>query len=215
MEFLVLRVRVEPVNFYPIPARNLDELIGTLDLGAKCQTEVDERSGARLNATFDIKSAERFSGHLRIDLSPDSIIGQGAFKTAQAVQLTLAPLRTLGLGSVPNHAVAAKWPYINMDAASLGPPYLRLHVGDETKRLYREADILYWAMALLNMVYTFIDGSVAEAKELPPFDIPRLRFVEAGLLLAYAERLGAPQGPGRPKPGTVGTVYLVEEVITG
>ena len=35
------------------------------------------------------------------------------------------------------------------------------------------------------------------------------------LLMAYAERPGSIQSAGRPKPGTMGTVYIAEEVIAG
>lgn len=88
--------------------RKLDELIGATGDGSK--------------AAFDIKVAERFLGQLRVDSSPEAFIGHGAFKTTQVVQLTLMPLWATGLGSVPNNAIAAKWPYVNRRRWSWWPP---------------------------------------------------------------------------------------------
>lgn len=65
------------------------------------------------------------------------------------------------------------------------------------------------------MTYNYVDRVVQDAEEPPPFEIPRLRFVDAGLLLAYAEHPNAALGPfsGKWKAGTLSSVYLAEEVI--
>ncbi|KIN98202.1 hypothetical protein M404DRAFT_1005566 [Pisolithus tinctorius Marx 270] len=63
------------------------------------------------------------------------------------------------------------------------------------------------------MTYNFIDNAIASATSPPPFDIPRLRFVEAGLALAHSQ---ISKGPVKPKfGGTLCGVYLLEEKIEG
>ncbi|KIM55287.1 hypothetical protein SCLCIDRAFT_30449 [Scleroderma citrinum Foug A] len=108
------------VDFYPIPVCNLDELIHT-------------------KMAFDIKTAELFSGNIRLDCSVNAIVGVGAFKTAH-------------IGSVPNHDIVLKWPYIN-DAPDgpACPPFTQFTLKDESNILYHEANVLYWAKALLKM----------------------------------------------------------------
>ncbi|KAI6138639.1 hypothetical protein BKA82DRAFT_3942413, partial [Pisolithus tinctorius] len=60
---------------------------------------------------------------------------------------------------------------------------------DESNILYQEANVLYWAKALLKMMYKFIDHAIDSAKEPPPFDIPHTHFMDAGLLLVYSNAL--------------------------
>ena len=88
-------------------------------------------------------------------------------------------------------------------------------MGDESQRLYREANILYWAITLLDLVYDYIDECITAAEHPPPFNIPRLRFVEAGLLFVHTDRSNGPQAPGGSRSGTVGMTYLAEEIIHG
>ena len=63
------------------------------------------------------------------------------------------------------------------------------------------------------MTYNYIHNCISEATDPPPFDIPQLCFVDAGLICAYAKRPNAPKGPRGLKPGTVSTMYLAEELI--
>lgn len=76
---------------------------------------------------------------------------------------------------------------INPSDGAARPPYLRLSMGDESQRLYREANVLYWAIALLDLAYSYIDQCIANTEHPPPFNVPQLRFVEAGLLFVYAD----------------------------
>ncbi|KAF8836649.1 hypothetical protein BDN67DRAFT_910765, partial [Paxillus ammoniavirescens] len=76
-----------------------------------------------------------------------------------------------------------------------------------------EANVLDWAKTLLKLMYDYIDQSIDDAKEPPPFEIPRIRFVEAALVMACSDRANAPQGPGVLKPGRVSGVYLAKELI--
>ncbi|KAI5997269.1 hypothetical protein F5J12DRAFT_686744, partial [Pisolithus orientalis] len=72
---------------------------------------------------------------------------------------------------------------------------------DESNILYHEANALYWAKALLQMTYQFIDRAVKDTKVPPPFKIPHLHFVDTGLLF-----------PSKPS-SIVNVTYLVEELI--
>ncbi|KAI6032478.1 hypothetical protein EDC04DRAFT_2571972, partial [Pisolithus marmoratus] len=74
-------------------------------------------------------------------------------------------------------------------------------LGDELPKLHCEANTLYWAKALLMMTYDFIDGAIASANSPPPFEIPCLHFIEAGLALAHSQLM---KGPTKPKlSGTI------------
>ncbi|KAI6152545.1 hypothetical protein BKA82DRAFT_3946032, partial [Pisolithus tinctorius] len=73
---------------------------------------------------------------------------------------------------------------------------------DESNILYHEANALYWAKALLQMTYQFIDHAVEDTKVPPPFEIPCLHFVDTGLLFPYLD-----------PSSSVNVTYLVEELI--
>ncbi|KAG2099224.1 uncharacterized protein F5147DRAFT_552715, partial [Suillus discolor] len=87
----------------------------------------------------------------------------------------------------------------------------RFALADELPKLFREANVLYWAKALLGLVYDFIDHAVASASEPVPFDIPRVRFVKAGLALSYYQDSSKPAS----KAATARAGFLLEEVIDG
>ena len=214
---LVLRYRIEPMDFYPIPARKLGDRISELykdNSNSEINAELDNGKPTCLNkAAFDIKSVERFCGHVRVEASQTSVLGVRAFNTAQAIELTHSPLRPFGLGSIQNQLIAAKRPFINTSGGVGHPPYLRLSMGDKSQRHYREVNVLYWSMALLDLVYNYIDQCIANAQYPPPFEIPQLRFVEAGLLFVYADRPDTPKVSGGSRPTAIGHTYLAEEVI--
>ena len=77
------------VDFYPIPVCNLDELLHT-------------------KMVFDIKTADLFSGNIRLDCSTNAILRVGAFQTAQSAQLMLSPFTCSGMGSSPNYKIVLK-----------------------------------------------------------------------------------------------------------
>ncbi|KAG0692583.1 hypothetical protein DFH29DRAFT_817407 [Suillus ampliporus] len=81
-------------------------------------------------------------------------------------------------------------------------------ISDELPKLFKEANVLYWARALLTFSYEYIDHCVSNASEPPPFHIPRLRFVEAGLALSH-DQVQPGHKSKMPRAG-----YLVEELIT-
>ncbi|KAG1831398.1 hypothetical protein EV424DRAFT_1314591, partial [Suillus variegatus] len=76
-------------------------------------------------------------------------------------------------------------------------------------KLFREANILYWAKVLLGLIYDFIDCAIAGMHDPPPFSIPHMRFIEAGLALSYT------QGSSKStiKTGVPRAGFLLEEVI--
>ncbi|KAF9218765.1 hypothetical protein BS17DRAFT_681099, partial [Gyrodon lividus] len=86
---------------------------------------------------------------------------------------------------------------------------------EESSKLFCEANILYWAKALLNMTYNYIHHCIADAPEPPPFDIAQICFVNTALVLAYAEKAEGLEQPGAPKlvSGLVTISYLTEELI--
>ena len=191
--------KIIQVDFYPIPVRDFNDL-------------VDKK------VAFDIRGmeADLFSGNIRLDLSANALIGVGAFMTVQSAQLMLSPLRDLGIGSSPNHRIVLKRPFINDDPTEVGPPFAHYVLKDETNLLYHEANALYWVKALLQMTYRFIDHAIEDGRVPPPFEIPCLHFVDAGLLFAYSDvSLATAEGTGQPvKPsGTVNIAYLSEEFI--
>jgi len=170
-----------------------------------------------MKMAFDIKAADVFSGTVRLDLSVNSIIGVRAFKTAQSAQLTLSPLMHTGIGSGPNCEIVLKRPYIDDHPAEPGPPFTRYSLKDESNILYREANVLYWAKALLKMTYEFIDHAIDGSKESLPFKIPCLCFMDAGLLLVYSyvpvATLESVMQSVKPS-STVSMMYLAEELIS-
>ena len=141
-----LRQKIQQVDFYPIPTCSLNELTAT-------------------KAAFNIKEAELFSGSIRLNLSANGLIGVGAFKTAQSAQLMLLPLRRSGIGSRSNHNIVLKRPYVD-DKSEPGPLFMCYILTDESNLLYREANVLYWAKALLKLTYDFIDHTVNDASAL-------------------------------------------------
>ncbi|KAI6045939.1 hypothetical protein EDC04DRAFT_2558857, partial [Pisolithus marmoratus] len=85
-------------------------------------------------------------------------------------------------------------------------------LGNELLKLHCEANTLYWAKALLTMTYDFIDSAILSTNSPPPFKIPCLCFIEAGLALAHLQLM---KGPTKPKGGTICGIYLLEERIEG
>ena len=182
----MLKWQLKPINFFPIPTCDLLELVAG-------------------QTAFTIDTAVSFMGTICLSHSRDDLVSVGAFKTCEVVRLNLYPPRSVGLGSRTNQEIVVKRPY----DGEPGPPYAQLSLANESTKLFHEANILYWLKALLNMMYNYIHNCISEATDPPPFDIPQLCFVDAGLICAYAKRPNAPKGPRAPKLGTVSTMYLV------
>ncbi|KAL4065803.1 hypothetical protein V8B97DRAFT_1874809 [Scleroderma yunnanense] len=114
----------------------------------------------------------------------------------------LSPLRDLGIESSLNHCIVLKRPFISNDSTEVGPSFTHYTLKDETNILYCKANALYWAKALLQMTYRFIDHGIKDARVPPPFKIPHLYFVDAGLLFAYSD-----------PNSMISVAYLAEELI--
>ncbi|KAG2114132.1 hypothetical protein DEU56DRAFT_919630 [Suillus clintonianus] len=189
----------ETIHFYPIPKRPLTEILRNEDY-----------------RSFTLDAAESWVGQLTVDVSHDGMIGMGGFKTAHPGWLTLTPPPVSGFGSAARHEIVAKRPFhpVYPQGVSTGPFKIgRFPVADELPKLFREANVLYWASSLLQLTYDFIDCRLASYCP-PPFPIPRVRFVEAGLALAFVQGPAVASKPGsKTCPIRVG--YLLEELISG
>ncbi|KAG2067700.1 hypothetical protein BDR04DRAFT_1026524, partial [Suillus decipiens] len=86
---------------------------------------------------------------------------------------------------------------------------------DKLKCVLKESIIKYWAKLLLNYTYDYIDYHISTSPTPPPFEIPHVCFIEAGVALGYGQ-CSASSKPGEKsntKAGTVSAVYLLEEHI--
>ncbi|KAG1759229.1 hypothetical protein EDD22DRAFT_782831, partial [Suillus occidentalis] len=141
-------------------------------------------------------------------------IGIGGFKTVHKGRLTLTLPPSTGLRSKRLHNVVVKCLFYRVYPLGVPATSTDFKIGhftliDEMLKLFREVNVLYWAKALLGLVYDFIDRTVASTSESPPFNILCVRFVEAGLALSFFP------GGGKPlsKTGTTRVVFLLKEVI--
>jgi len=202
---LVLHLQNETIQFFPIPKRPLTDILKNSEYHA-----------------FRLDPKACHAGQLTVDTSLANMLGAGGFKTAHPGWLTLfsAPEATLEteLGSHPRQNVAVKRPFYKAygpGSSNLNMPkgfaYGRYVVADELPKLFREANVLYWAGSLLQFSYDFIDHCIARSTEPPPFHIPRLRFVNAGLALSYAQTVHATTEKSKPSSPRAG--FLIEELI--
>ncbi|KAG2138404.1 uncharacterized protein EDB93DRAFT_1090732, partial [Suillus bovinus] len=143
-------------------------------------------------------------------------IGIGGFKTAHQGWLTLTAPPSSGLGSQVSHNVVVKHPFHRIYPQGIPTSSTDYRIGrfalvDELPKLFREANVLYWAKVLLGLIYDFIDHAIAGTPDPPPFNIPRMWFVEVGLTLSYS------QGSSKStiKTGVPSAGFLLEEVIDG
>ncbi|KAG1830417.1 hypothetical protein EV424DRAFT_1315609 [Suillus variegatus] len=144
------------------------------------------------------------------------MLGVGGFKTAHPGFLTLLSAPETPLGSHPHQKVAVKRPFYKKypPGSSTNPINFligRYTIGDELPKLFREANVLYWARSLLTFAYEYIDHCVANSSDTPPFHIPRLHFVEAGLTLSHDHTQPGHKSKSLTMPRAG---YLVEELIT-
>ncbi|KAJ7214556.1 kinase-like domain-containing protein, partial [Mycena pura] len=73
----------------------------------------------------------------------------------------------------------------------------------------QEANLLYWASSLMGFTYSFINYFISKAVGKPPFDIPELRFVYAGVAVSHDQVLGN----NTANTSSVRRTYLLEELI--
>ncbi|KAG1819632.1 uncharacterized protein BJ212DRAFT_1213851, partial [Suillus subaureus] len=144
-------------------------------------------------------------------------IGIGRFKTAyQGWLILMVPPRS-GLGPWASHKVVVKCSFKRVYPQDMPASSTDYRIGcfapsDELAKLFREANVLYWAKALLDLVYNFIDHAIADTSDPSPFNIPHVQLIEASLALSY------PQSSGKSSLKTVMIpcrAFLLEEVIEG
>ena len=145
-------------------------------------------------------------GQLRLS-SEDSFIGAGGFKTAYTATLLLSKLTQTGIGSQPCENIVAKRPSIRQGKIC-GPPWRCLAVKEESEKLFCEANVLYWAKSLFQVVEDFVANALANAVVAPQFNIPSMQFVNASLAFRYSTR--PTRGSRAP---SVDCTYLCEEEI--
>ncbi|KAG1847356.1 hypothetical protein DFJ58DRAFT_843242 [Suillus subalutaceus] len=136
-------------------------------------------------------------------LKTPHMIGIGAFKTAHPGWLTLSPLSSSGLGSRAQQDVVVKRPFHRPPPHTPGSSILKISryaLPDEHEKLLNECNLLYWAKSLLDFTYEYIDHCINAAPTLPSFPIPRVRFVEAGIALAFSRHSSNTQGTSEQAP---------------
>ncbi|KAG1742469.1 hypothetical protein EDB19DRAFT_1594456, partial [Suillus lakei] len=69
--------------------------------------------------------------------------------------------------------------------------------------------------SLLQLTYAFIDHCIASSTKSPPFKIPCVHFIDAGLALSYSQQGSKAPAKGGSKAGLSCAGYLVEELIEG
>jgi hypothetical protein len=158
---------------------------------------------------FILGDQDLHRGHLGYQAN-DSPIGIGAFKTAHHARLTVNPLVGTGIGTVANEHIVMKRPYYNKgrpqesDELPDQRRIARYTVTDELTKVTVEANILIWATCLMSVTYGFIDRFLGKSHTTVPFNIPRMRFVKAGIAVGQ-------QAISRRSTARAG--YLLEEYI--
>ncbi|KAG9308116.1 hypothetical protein JVU11DRAFT_12516 [Chiua virens] len=188
----VLKNSIYSIDFYPISTVPISLIL---------------KSANHHAFNVDPKTAAMHPGQLRLS-SGDAFVGAGGFKTAYTATLLLLTPRETGIGSKPCENIIIKRPYIRRPGQYNNPPFRHFGVKEESEKLFREANVLYWAKSLLQVVEDFIANALAKAPDTPPFHIPSIRFVDAGFAFRYST------GPARgSRAPSVDCTYLCEEEI--
>ncbi|KAF8199240.1 hypothetical protein K438DRAFT_1500860, partial [Mycena galopus ATCC 62051] len=82
---------------------------------------------------------------------------------------------------------------------------------DEDVKTVEEANLLYWASSLMKFTYSAINRFRSKASTPPPFEIPQLRFVRAGIAVCHDQVTGS----NISNPSSIKRTYLVEVFIEG
>ncbi|KAF8149715.1 hypothetical protein K438DRAFT_1624849, partial [Mycena galopus ATCC 62051] len=138
-------------------------------------------------------------------------IGIGTFKSAHTGHLSLIHLPKQGLGTAPNEHVAVKRMYRKRTQNTTTGNWVttRFLPADEHAMIIQEANLLYWASSLMDFTYSFIHLFLSNTDEGPPFTIPQLRFLHAGV----ADSHDQVAGNNINNISSIQRTYLVEEFI--
>ncbi|KAJ7767592.1 hypothetical protein B0H14DRAFT_2402736 [Mycena olivaceomarginata] len=85
----------------------------------------------------------------------------------------------------------------------------RFPYADEYSKTVQEANLLYWASSLMDFAYSAMALCVSNANKPPPFTIPQLRFVHAGVAVSHDQA----SGTNISNTSSIQRTYLVEEFI--
>ena len=160
---IVFNQQNENIHFYSIPTPSLETML------------------SKKNYSFTISAAQSTIGQLTIDGSHANLIGIGAFKTAHPGWLTLTSTSPTATGleaSMSCQYVVVKRPFFYVNTSGKTPSNVPAlddttkikkfltKIGcyslvDEMQKLFREANVMYWAKCLLKLTYDFVDRSVA------------------------------------------------------
>lgn len=158
----LVKAVVENVLLFKVPSRRL---------GAIVKGHAEESFNAQL------PGAHGYHATLAIDVHKSK---KGAQKTAHTSRFISSPdpdtLRDV-FGGVTY--LMAKRPF-----QQVGPGAItRLNVAEEIHALTTECNATYFANTFMLLAYDFMSQVEAERGELPPFKVPRLRFVKTALCL--------------------------------
>ncbi|KIK80327.1 hypothetical protein PAXRUDRAFT_15849 [Paxillus rubicundulus Ve08.2h10] len=194
---LVLGMIRERIEFHPIPSIELSKIL-----------QDDTLQSLHFNQDTYI------DGELSVDHSDSGMLGQGGFKTANLSHLALSPLAVSSLGQTCHQPVAVKRPYYRVKDRTSGYTNItRYTPALETSKIHKDANVHYWAHALLSSTYAFINRALSMSSEPPPFEIPRVCFVDAAVEITHSEGTTVQARSGKTKYSTVRSCYLVEELI--
>ncbi|KAJ6552519.1 hypothetical protein B0H10DRAFT_2242121 [Mycena sp. CBHHK59/15] len=79
---------------------------------------------------------------------------------------------------------------------------------DEYRKIIMEANVLLWAISIMTFTYSFIYHFIRTSPHPPPFEIPDIRFVHAGVAILYDRETGSVS-----TKSAIRRSYLVEELI--
>ncbi|KAJ7487093.1 hypothetical protein FB451DRAFT_1026091, partial [Mycena latifolia] len=82
----------------------------------------------------------------------------------------------------------------------------RLIPADEFRKTVMEANVLLWAISIMTFTYSFIQHFIDNSPHNPPFDIPAVHFVRAGVAVVHEQATG-------PVINARARAYLIEELI--
>ncbi|KAJ7759726.1 hypothetical protein DFH07DRAFT_772058 [Mycena maculata] len=180
-----VRTTFERIEFFQISERPLNELLSS----GKFQG-------------FACDPAHAAPGSVGME---NRFLGIGTFKTAHPAYLTLAHLASEGLVAIKRMYVRRAKP---TEANPNGWAIICLMPADEYRKIIMEANVLLWATSILTFTYSFIFHFIDKSPYPPPFEIPDIRFVHAGVALVHE----AGTGPNSSK-FSICRSYLVEELI--
>jgi hypothetical protein len=140
-------------------------------------------------------------------------LGIGTFKTVHPGYLTLVHLAMEGLGQRPNKGVAVKQMYVLRAKPTETNPNRWLVTWlmpvDEFCKTIMRANVLQWVVSIMTFTYSFINHFIHNSPSPPPFLIPNVRFVYAGVAVVH-QQLAAPLASAT---ASICHSYLIEEHI--